>query len=564
MPVGTPAGDLTAADVPVVLELGSGLEALRTDPLEAALEQRAAEPLGLVLRDLGVPGRPRIGLRAGTVGRAVQIRVHGRLQPFPPGLLRVAWWTRMPPALRTVAKNDPAAHVGYPDGWLGAYAARQGKSRSVPGFAEFLADVALLVVERRPSCLLRPADSEQGPASTAAEVGRRRAARALLDLGVPAEEGTPPVAGRSADERIERSFERLRRQQIELRIAAADVERMVGAQEDTATEVWVHDDAVEPAIRKSFEVFEIEHYALRGFRLPPVYFTRDEDVPSGRVAVRVNSLAGTPLAGIPPGRDLFPLVSRYRDVEAGSVAWVDKVVIPTLARAVDAAPERLLGMSDVEYLIATFEGGFPDLVRAALAQFSLPGLTTVLRELVRERVCIRDLRTILEALLHYEWVGVDVGERAVFEERVVLPEAITSEVANDLAFRAEAAQQALAAPLPRRSDSDGGRGHRVVGVERSLEAQLEQAAIQPPARSAPPPLSDADHLHLLDHAWRAADGRALVVVTSAGARAMLRELLATEMPTVSVRVRGDPLLDQPTTSLAAGAEEEAGRSVAVT
>ena len=75
MPAGTPAGDPTAADVPVVLELGSGLEALRTDPLEAAVEQHAAERLGLVLRDLGVPGRPRIGLRAGTVGRAVQVRV---------------------------------------------------------------------------------------------------------------------------------------------------------------------------------------------------------------------------------------------------------------------------------------------------------------------------------------------------------------------------------------------------------------------------------------------------------------------------------------------------------
>jgi FHIPEP family protein len=197
----------------------------------------------------------------------------------------------------------------------------------------------------------------------------------------------------------------------------------------------------------------------------------DVSVLSGQVAVKINALLGTPMARIPanvptvastseiprlrdardlPGRwpqaldpSIFMGRRRRRDTEAGSPPSVGDVVIPALNWAVEAAPERLMGLSDTEHLIAKFEGGFPDLVRAALKQFSLLDLTMVLRGLARERVCIRDLRTILEALLEYEWVGVDTGERLVFDERVVLPKDIAPDVAEDLAFRVEAPRRAL-------------------------------------------------------------------------------------------------------------------------
>lgn len=307
--------------------------------------------------------------------------------------------------------------------------------------------------------------------------------------------------------------------------------------------------------------------------MPPIYFVPSAAVSSGCVAVKINALLGPATPAIPPrlaagasslqarpprdarglpgrpdGRDPSVFVGRRRrDVEAGSPAWVGEAVVPALDWAVEAAPQRLIGLSDAEYMIAKLDGGFPDLVRAALAQFSFPGLTTVLRGLVRERFCIRDLRTILEALLEYEWVGAETGDRLVFDERVVLPEEITPDVADDPAFRVEAVRRALA-PRLQRAASDG--EHAVVGVRRSLEASFERAALRPPVCSTLPPLSDAERERLLNDAWTITRGRPLVVVTSAGARTTIRELLATELPSITVTARGEMRPDQPTRRLA--------------
>src|SRR5262249_20651696 len=145
--------------------------------------------------------------------------------------------------------------------------------------------------------------------------------------------------------------------------------------------------------------------------------------------------------------DAMAFLGRRWEEEAGSPVWVREVVIPTLEWMVEEAPERLIGISDVEYLIAQLEAGFPDLVRAALAQFSIPQLTALLRALVRERICIRDLRTILEALLEYEWLDFDPGDKLAFDERIVLPAGTVREVGDGPAFRIEAVLRALAPEL---------------------------------------------------------------------------------------------------------------------
>jgi hypothetical protein len=571
--------DLAAADIPVVLEFGPGLEGFRADRFRAAIERRTAEALGSLLQALRLPGRPRISLRNGASGRAIRIRVHGALQPFPPCLLRIAWLGTMPPPLRTAAEEEPVAHRGYSDGWLTTLAARPPKSDDISGLPDFLAEVTRLVIAQRPSCLLPPADPASGTSGTcaAADVDGRRVAATLLDLGVPLETGSMDD-DRSVGERIERAFERLRAQRIELRVHPKDLERLVGWSQGLESEAWVHDDALALEVRKHFEAFEVEQYALRGFQLPPAYLVGSAAVPSGHVAVKINALLGTPMARIPAnvptaastseiprlrdGRDppgrwpqaLDPSVfmgRRRRDAESGSPPWVGDVVIPALNWAVEAAPERLMGLSDAEHLIAKFEAGFPDLVRAALKEFSLPDLTMVLRMLVRDRVCIRDLRTILEALLQYEWVGVDIGDRLVFDERVVLPEDIAPDVAVDLAFRVEAPLRALATPSAEGTGSDG-NDHRVIQVERALEVQFERAAIRPPARSAPAPLSEADRERLLDQAWSVGGGKPLIVITSAGARTTIRELLAAELSAVTVLAQESLHPDRPPRRLVLG------------
>ena len=243
-------------------------------------------------------------------------------------------------------------------------------------------------------------------------------------------------------------------------------------------------------------------------------------------------------------------MGRRREKETatpGSPAWAGEIVIPTLEWAIEQAPERLIGISDVEYLIAQLEAGFSDLVRAALAQFTIPQLTVVLRALVRERICIRDLRTILEALLEYEWVDFDPGDRLVFDDRIVLPAGSAHEIADDPAFRVEAVLRALA-PQIDQGLCGGSDELQVAEVERSLKAHAEQAAIACPARAASLRLTDAEREQLLNHTWdAAASPEPFVVVTSAGARTTIRELLALELSNITVLTREGLRPGRPTT-----------------
>jgi hypothetical protein len=142
----------------------------------------------------------------------------------------MAWLGTMPPPLRTAAEEEePVAHRGYPDGWLTTLAARPPKSDDITKLPDFLAEVTRLVIAQRPSCLLPPTDPTSGASETfpAADVDGRRVAATLLDLGVPLETGSTPDADRSVGERIERAFERLRAQRIELRVHPEDLERLV-------------------------------------------------------------------------------------------------------------------------------------------------------------------------------------------------------------------------------------------------------------------------------------------------------------------------------------------------
>jgi hypothetical protein len=362
-----------------------------------------------------------------------------------------------------------------------------------------------------------------------------------------------------------------------LHVHPGDLKRLTHPQMSIGAEVWSYDELIPSELQERFKSFEVQQFRLRGFRLPPTYFVPDMNVPSGLVAVKVNALLATPMPGVPPhfgsrrtlgpraderddttglslrrptSWDAVTFMGRRREKETatpGSPAWAGEIVIPTLEWAIEQAPERLIGISDVEYLIAQLEAGFSDLVRAALAQFTIPQLTVVLRALVRERICIRDLRTILEALLEYEWVDFDPGDRLVFDDRIVLPAGSAHEIADDPAFRVEAVLRALA-PQIDQGLCGGSDELQVAEVERSLKAHAEQAAIACPARAASLRLTDAEREQLLNHTWdAAASPEPFVVVTSAGARTTIRELLALELSNITVLTREGLRPGRPTT-----------------
>jgi type III secretory pathway component EscV len=70
-------------------------------------------------------------------------------------------------------------------------------------------------------------------------------------------------------------------------------------------------------------------------------------------------------------------------------------------------PEQLLSVEDTEFYLALYEDNFPALIKAACLSYSSLQITQVLRHLLKQRVSIRDLSLVLEALvklrcLHHE------------------------------------------------------------------------------------------------------------------------------------------------------------------
>jgi hypothetical protein len=81
---------------------------------------------------------------------------------------------------------------------------------------------------------------------------------------------------------------------------------------------------------------------------------------------------------------------------------------------------RLLDVDVIEYELAQLYEIFPELVTAIMDRVTVPQLTQILRELLREQVSIRDLRSILERILTIDYVITSPQEYIVFDDRLQL------------------------------------------------------------------------------------------------------------------------------------------------
>lgn len=149
--------------------------------------------------------------------------------------------------------------------------------------------------------------------------------------------------------------------------------------------------------------------------VPGYQFLVDE-VPAGQaqldpealyVSCRPEELAflkvvAEPFPNPPLGRVLSRVPPESRGVlEAAQVKVLTArdVVLAHVGQLIRRHAAQLLGVQDVQALLETLEPFAPALVKAAVEKVPLPLLTDVLRKLVHEDVSIRNLRSVLEALV---------------------------------------------------------------------------------------------------------------------------------------------------------------------
>ncbi|MEO1228350.1 MAG: FHIPEP family type III secretion protein, partial [Myxococcota bacterium] len=283
-----------------------------------------------------------------------------------------------------------------------------------------------------------------------------------------------------------------------------------------------------------------EHVVMTiGVRMPPVKLRTVPSHPEGQVLFKVNEVAVATeelpvdhtlaLAG-PSELRRFGVTGRptANPLNGRPAAWVSDAVAPLVESAgvsvwaTDAAlslhlvrvtleyAERFVGLQEVAEMVRSLEGCAPDLVAQVIPRtVTLSQTRDVLRQLVREGVSVRDLKTIVDAL------GTHGGTSANFIELVER-------------VRAELGLQIVAAWA--------GPSRRVsaVTVDPVLEDLVRDAVVERPSGSSLA-LAPEHRRAIIEAAQRVLEpvmgaGAAPIIVTHAPVRYFFQELVAGELP----------------------------------
>jgi len=271
-------------------------------------------------------------------------------------------------------------------------------------------------------------------------------------------------------------------------------------------------------------------YAGRLLAIPPAGLS---ERPEGRDGI--DPVTGEPAVWIhAEGREVAELAG-CRVLEASAV------VAGHFGEIVRGHADELLTREQIERLLERVRAVAPSLVQEVVPGLLRPGeLLQVLQNLLRERVSIRDLETILETL------------------------AIHAGKTKDLALMTELVRQSLARQITEGYRSSDGR-LRVVTLSRALDLRLTAAGSEAETHPAEA-LGEETTQHIVRAVAVAVGslvnaGFAPVIVTSPSARTVLKDLTRAELPRLVVLSQREIPRDTPLEILGSVVEEEEPEAV---
>jgi type III secretion protein V len=237
-------------------------------------------------------------------------------------------------------------------------------------------------------------------------------------------------------------------------------------------------------------------FADLGVPLPPPRLRLIEGLPPRHIVVALHEVPALVLA----------IPDEITDDEAAS--WVFPAVFSLLlARAAD-----FVGLNETQSLLDKLEGLAPAVVRQVVPKpVTLQLLSDILRRLVEERVSIRDLRGILEALAIYAQQEKDPLQ---------LAELVRSQLRRAITFRL----------------TGGAEGLAVVLLDPIIEDTLRRAITRTAAGSflTLAPAAARDVVSAVKRAWREADTKDAVLLTQPDIRRFVRKLVEIDLPEANV------------------------------
>ncbi|MDX1686461.1 MAG: FHIPEP family type III secretion protein [Candidatus Promineifilaceae bacterium] len=561
--------------LPVTIELGASLHHLATPAAVQSLQYRLRFQIDQLLKHLGLAGTPAVTVATPSIGRAVRVRVHGRIQPYTLELMRRAWWTVGPRhhKARFAFFREGADH--FPDEWL-MNAADSQEETEREAILDFIFHLALNVIRRRPGCLLSRAqaaatleqDVAADPLPSLADA--EYIMRFLLNRGVSLANGRRVLAllsegreaGWSRDEIAQHLFRRLHSHRVEIHAHPDYLWAITGREWERPVALFapeVGDDGEEEAFQAPFALMVDGLFYELGIQPPDLYVVPSSSMQIGLVAVKVNDHLGAPALGLRPDEILVnrpaqlsgetpalnpanknecAIVSRDSELPPEIDTWKphEYLVLFTYGELVRLA-DRLVTVDDAEYYLARLAERFPDLVRAVFDRYALADVAALLQGLVGEGISIRNLRAILEDLLRFDTIEADASRYIIFDQRLSLPPGTQSERHQDWRTYLEFVRQQLKKQISHHYTRNQSVLH-VFLVDPNLEKRLLTLHETTPEEEAAPLLTEAEEEAFRDQVWYHLDADAgslkPALLTSSQVRPFLRDLLSPELPDVPV------------------------------
>jgi hypothetical protein len=333
--------------IPITVELSDSLSALANAKGLAGFERRLGSQLGSLLKELGLSGEPVVKVVSNNSSRAIRVRVHGKLQPYHPGLLKKIWILVAPPGSLN-AVEGVSATSGFPDDWLTAIVSDlANNNKSDLGIAfEFLSRVVSEIIVERPACLVGPDQASAYKAQlNMSELEEPQSTlimllKLLLDLGVNVSDREVVQRAitlghelnRSPGDIVESIFTQLRSCSIEIHVHPDYLSKCLSrkslAGEDKAGRLGsvrkffgnvlttltsqpidsasfsVYSQQVDKDIQAAFQNVESELFNQLGLQLPELRWFASAQVPPGFVSIKINDRLSPPVLGLQAGEVL--------------------------------------------------------------------------------------------------------------------------------------------------------------------------------------------------------------------------------------------------------------------
>jgi FHIPEP family len=544
------------------VELGDSLAGLVETRAAEGLQPRLVASLEAHLERLGIPGEATVEIAPARTTRPLRVRIQGEIQPYPPELLIRTWISVAPPRLRAVDPLVKSAESPFPVGWLEEIAKDVARRNDPDGWARLAGFVERLVAQillEQPSRLLAR-EQERGFFGDAMPIPDEEVVqllRRLLDLGVAVgerqlirellEDGRD--LGRPLEDTVEAAFTELRTHRVAICIHPTTLYELL--EQPVHEPLSVYAPEVPDRLQRLFREMETSFVSSFGFLLPDLVWVPSLALPEWTVAVEIGGWWGLPvpmfgrgerfvdlpaeeLAGIQAAHAVHPFTGARcavvkdedkdvleRDRMISTFGPVDFVILNVLGE-LSQHPGRLFGLEELEHQLTSVavgsrRGAVATPVEAALARYSLGELTRIRRELIDERLSLRSLSAMLEALLAYEPASSGNASNGSGP-----PQARWSEYYEFVRRRLR----------PYIRHKHAGTGRAITAFR--LDPYLEQRVLRLVDDSS----VDEEREEIRDAVWRtlqrAGGSGASILVTTKQARPHVRRLIAPELPTLPV------------------------------